>query len=44
TQTPLEKLAKFGLYDLFTTFQLEELNKKSLILTSDKSRITMRKY
>ena len=44
TQTPLEKLAKFGLYDLFTTFQLEELNKKSLILTSDKARITMRKY
>ena len=43
-QTPLEELAKFGLYDSFTTFQLEELNKKSLILTSDKFRIVMQKY
>ena len=43
-QTPLEELAKFGLYDSFTTFQLEELNKKSLILTSDKVRIVMQKY
>ena len=40
----ISTLNKFGIYDSTTTFHIEELNKKSLILTSDKARITMRKY
>lgn len=43
-QAPLEKLEKFGLYTTFNTFYVENLDKSSLILDSDKARITLRKY
>lgn len=44
TQAPLSKLEKYGIYDIITTFYVEELNKKTLIISSDKARIKMRKY
>lgn len=44
TQAPLSSLEKFGLHDLYTTFHVEELNKKTLILNSEKARLSMRKY
>lgn len=44
TQAPLHSLEKFGLYDLFTTFHIEQLTKEALTLSSDKACITMRKY
>lgn len=44
TQAPLFNLEKFGLYDIFNTFQVEKLNHNSLILDSDKTRIVMLKY
>ena len=43
-QAPLTELAKFGLYDTYNRFLVEKLNKKSLILNSEKSRIVLRKY
>lgn len=43
-EAPLSKLAKFGLYETFNTFRVEKLNKSSLILNSDKTRVVMRKY
>lgn len=43
-QAPLSKLAKFGLYDTFNTFDVEKLNNSSLILNSDKARIVMKKH
>lgn len=44
TQAPLHSLEKFGLYDLFTTFYVEQLSKETMTLSSEKARITMRKY
>lgn len=44
TQAPLSNLKKFGLYDSFTTFYVEQLNREVLILSSDKARLTMRRY
>ena len=44
TSSPLSKLEKFGLYDIYNTFQVEKLNKKSLILNSNKARIILEKY
>ena len=44
TQTPLSKLEKFGLYETFNTFLVEELCKKRLVLNSEKVRIVMLKY
>ena len=43
-QAPLTELVKFGLYDIYNRFLVEKLNKKSLILNSEKSRIVFRKY
>ena len=43
-QVPLTELVKFGLYDIYNRFLVEKLNKKSLILNSEKSRIVFRKY
>ena len=43
-QAPLSKLANFGLYDTFNTFDVEKLNNSSLILNSDKARIVMKKH
>ena len=43
-QAPLTELLKFGLYDIYNRFLVEKLNKKSLILNSEKSRIVFRKY
>ena len=43
-QAPLTELVKFGLYDTYNRFLVEKLNKKSLILNSEKSRIVLRKY
>lgn len=40
----LSKLEKFGLYDTFNNFQVEKLNKRILILNSNKTRITLQKY
>ena len=40
----LSKLEKFGLYDIFNKFQVEKLNKRILILNSNKTRITLQKY
>ena len=40
----LEALHKFGIYDEYTTFAWNIEKKHTLILTSDKARITLRKY
>lgn len=44
TQATLPDLAKFGLYETYNRFQVEKLNKKSLILNSKDSRIVFRKH
>lgn len=43
-QAPLSKLEKFGLYSTHNAFHIDILDKSSLILDSDKARITLRKY
>lgn len=43
-QPPLSKLEKFGLYDTYNSFCVEELTSKSLILNSQKARILLRKH
>ena len=43
-QAPLSKLEKFGLYDTYNSFCVEELTSKSLILNSQKARILLRKH
>ena len=43
-QAPLSKLEKFGIYDTFSTFYVEMLNKRVLILNSEKSRIILKKH
>lgn len=43
-QAPLSKLKKFGLYDTYNSFCVEELTSKSLILNSQKARILLRKH
>ena len=43
-KAPLQHLHKFGIYDEYTTFHMERPTKNSLILSSRKARITMRKY
>ncbi len=43
-QAPISKLEKFGLYDIYNTFFIEKLNRSSLILNSDKTRIVLTKY
>lgn len=40
----LSELEKFGLYDTLNNFQVEKLNKRILILNSNKTRITLQKY
>lgn len=40
----LQDLCKFGIYDEYTTFHIERPTKNSIILSSKKARITMRKY
>ena len=40
----LEALHKFGIYDEYTTFAWDIEKNQTLILTSDKARITLRKY
>ncbi len=44
TQAPLSKLEKFGIYDTYSNFYVEKLNKKNLILSSDMSRIVLQKH
>ena len=41
---PLSKLAKFGLYDTFNTFNVEKLDNRSLVLDSDKAHIILHKH
>ena len=41
---PLDSLKRFGLYDKYTSFHIEELTTKRLVLRSDSALITMRKY
>jgi hypothetical protein len=43
-QAPLSKLEKFGLYDTYNSFCVEELTSKSLILNSSKAHIILRKH
>ena len=43
-QAPLSKLEKFGLYDKYNSFGVEELNSESLILNSLKARIVLKKH
>ena len=43
-QPPLSKLEKFGLYDTYNSFCVEELTSKSLVLNSPKARIILRKH
>ena len=43
-QSPQSALAKFGLYDTFNKFHIEELNSRSMILNSTKARIRMYRY
>lgn len=38
------RLKRFGIYDKHTTFRIEELTAKRLILRSDSALLTMRKY
>ena len=44
TPSPLSKLEKFGLYDIYNSFEVEKLHKNDLILNSNKVRIVMLKY
>lgn len=43
-KVPLDRLERFGIFQDTTTFYIESLNHKSLILTSDSARIVFRKY
>ncbi len=43
-QAPLQNLEKFGLYELYNMFAVEELNRSSLVLSSEKTRISLKKY
>lgn len=43
-ETPLSKLEKFGLYELYNVFRVEELTGKSLVLDSEKAHIILKKY
>lgn len=43
-QAPLSELEKFGLYELYNAFAVEELNSCSLVLSSEKTRISLKKY
>ena len=44
TPSPLSKIEKFGLYDIYNSFEVEKLHKNDLILNSNKVRIVMLKY
>lgn len=39
-----EHLAPWGIYDITTTFTIEHLNSHSLVIVSDKARVTMKKF
>lgn len=43
-QAQLPALKKFGLYETYNKFSVEELNSKAMILNSDKTRIVFKKY
>lgn len=43
-QAPLQNLEKFGLYELYNVFRVEELTGKSLVLDSEKAHIILKKY
>ena len=43
TKVPLGSLKKFGIYQEYTTFHLQQ-SKQRMTLTSDKARIELRKY
>ena len=43
-QAQLSELEKFGLYELYNSFAVEELNSSSLVLSSEKTRISLKKY
>lgn len=38
------KLAPWGIYDITTTFTVEHLNHHTLVIASDKARVTMKKF
>ena len=42
--SPVESLADWGIYDEITVFKVEEVNSSRLIIASDRSRISMRRY
>ena len=44
TPSLLSKLEKFGLYETYNKFQVEELRKNHLVLNSEKARIVMLRY
>lgn len=43
-QAPLSELEKFGMYELYNAFGVEELNSSSMVLSSEKARIVMKKH
>lgn len=43
-QALLQNLEKFGLYELYNVFHVEELTGKSLVLDSEKAHIILKKY
>ena len=43
-QAPLSELEKFGIYELYNAFGVEELNSSSMVLSSEKTRIVMKKH
>jgi hypothetical protein len=43
-QSPLSSLAKFGIYETFEKFHVEELNSRSMTLSSKNARIRMHKH
>jgi hypothetical protein len=43
-QAQLSELEQFGLYELYNSFAVEELNRSSLVLSSEKTRISLKKY
>ncbi len=43
-QAPLSKLEKFGLLEIYNSFKVEKLNSRSMVLSSEKARIVMKKH
>ena len=43
-QAPLSKLEKFGLLEIYNSFKVEKLNSRSMALSSENTRISLKKY